>query len=217
MEKKISFTKVLSLILIIIIIASVAIPLVAFVSAKNEIDNIDIPSKIHDAVADYYKVSNRAEIRIDYAQKESKLDVLKVTDLIYIQKDRKDNDANADVLYEAMGSGIFSVDLNMAEIITDEERNSILVRIQEPKLECTADRFIDLYYKDGIFTSKKAANEFSFELQNESIKKIRKSISDNENYYKLAKDNAVKDIEGLFKKLNSDNKDLIVEVEFINW
>ena len=128
-------------------------------------------------------------------------------------------DAEAWIRFD--GIGIFTVSLQNADFILDEQRKSVLVRVPSPVMErvlIQPDEDDVLYTSDaGLFnnasdTGQQLVLSLTQKAQQDMIAKARS----NPEYYAQAKASAEKTITQLIKNLNPDLPDLIVEVEFID-
>lgn len=75
-------------------------------------------------------VSNRVTIDIQKVKEVSALEVLRVSDVNYIYDENDIRD-----WVSIYGYGVYTVDLRHSEIIVDNERKSVLVRVLHPKLD----------------------------------------------------------------------------------
>jgi frataxin-like iron-binding protein CyaY len=200
------------------------------VSSKIYQDFYDSSYKAAEAA---HHVSNDVSISIGSLREEQKLEVLKVSEVTYEQSKDEDRtwieeiidnfSKDAKVLYEIPGVGVFTVNLKSGEIVIDNERQYVLIRIPSPELsEFTIDyENVELLYfeKEGAFSYEKSAkagiDNAREHLQNAELT-LRQKITSNQEFYKSARNSAVNIITKLVKQLNPQLENLIVEVEFID-
>lgn len=116
-------------------------------------------------------------------------------------------------------SGTFTVDMHSAEIITDEQRKTVTVRIPRPELtDFTVDfDSAELINTSGIKISSpgKSASEYAHEAAEEDDPVLMEKMLENKVFCENARDAAQKKIIQLIKAENP-YEDVTVEVEFIN-
>ena len=171
----------------------------------------------YDRAEQNYHVRNTAAISIGDLEQTAQLEVLRAGDTEFITEDRDDNSGNVTAWLEVSGEGIFVVDLQAAEFIVDNVRQSVFVRLPNPELtnisitdatkRLFADDFWDGDYKEGVNLALKQRNEATLQIQ--------KSLLSNQYIYDNAKEVAKSMITNLVKQFNPDIPDLIVGVEFM--
>lgn len=165
-----------------------------------------------------YHVSNRAVISIGDVTRLTRLEVLTVSDSEFVIENESDNDQKITSWLEVQGIGVFTVDLQAAEFITDAQRQYVLVRVWKPELtNCTISSTGDHFWKNGIWNdSIKVGVELSREQMREGRQLVEDSIRRNRNFYDSALSAAESSIRSLVKSWNPDIPDLTVEIEFID-
>lgn len=128
-------------------------------------------------------------------------------------------DAEAWIRFD--GIGIFTVSLQNADFILDEQRKSVLVRVPSPVMErvlIQQDEDDVLYTSDaGLFNNASdTGQQLVLSLTQKAQQDMTAKARSNPEYYAQAKGSAEKTIIQLIKNLNPDLPDLTVEVEFID-
>ena len=121
---------------------------------------------------------------------------------------------------EVPGYGVFTVDLQSAEFIIDNERGYVLIRLPYPELsEFTIDyeNVEVLNFEDsGIFKNSAKVGEDLARKQLQSAElTMRQSVNSNQKYYQAAENDATNILLNLVKQLNPQIENLVVDVEFI--
>lgn len=169
---------------------------------------------------DSHHVSNEVAISISTVKEKSNLEVLKVSDVVYIITDAGDTKSGTTSWLKVNGTGIFTVNLTAAEYLVDNNRHYVLVRIPAPVLDTdniSIDSFESLFYKENKmnFSNSVQSGERLAQAQlNEAQQQIQEDFLASENYEKIAKTSAESMVEALIKGLNSEISDLQVQVEF---
>lgn len=165
-------------------------------------------------------VSNVASISIENVRKIGKLEVLSVNDRVYIISEEKDNDSGASVWISVPGQAAFTVDLEGAEYIIDNDRHYVLVRVPAPVLNLDTIKLGEaekLFFQEGKFSSKSSIGNGEDLAQNilrEARSTIQIEMESNQEYFQLAKNSATRLIISFVKAFNQDVDGLVVEVEF---
>lgn len=128
-------------------------------------------------------------------------------------------DAEAWIRFD--GIGTFTVSLQNADFILDEQRKSVLVRVPSPVMErvlIQQDEDDVLYTSDaGLFNNASdTGQQLVLSLTQKAQQDMTAKARSNPEYYAQAKASADKTITQLIKNLNPDLPDLTVEVEFID-
>lgn len=128
-------------------------------------------------------------------------------------------DAEAWIRFD--GIGIFTVSLQNADFILEEQRKSVLVRVPSPVMErvlIQQDEDDVLYTSDaGLFNNASdTGQQLVLSLTQKAQQDMTAKARSNPEYYAQAKASAEKTITQLIKNLNPDLPDLTVEVEFID-
>lgn len=178
-----------------------------------------------------YRVTNEAKIQIDSLKQESKLEVLKVRDMVYQLEEKDGNEAWWDavigiftkeptVWLEVPGEGVFTVDMKESEFIVDEERQYVLIRVPDLELsnfEIVYDDTKTLYYQDGGWMHN-AVGDGIDEVKSQveaAQNQLMRNIQSNQQFYKAAKEATKRILTDWVKKLNPEMPELVVEVEFM--
>lgn len=179
-------------------------------------------NKAYDKNYEKYKVSNKVEISISSLSEISKLEVLKVGDTEYVILDKNDkgNDYGVTCWIEVPGYAVFTVNLEAAECLLDEERQYVLIRVPYPETEAIAPDVANiskLFYKEGDIWkngSYSEGAELAQDLIQQGILLMQREIRKNEDFFLSAQKSAKRMIEGIVKNLNPLVENLVVEVEF---
>lgn len=176
------------------------------------------------------EVKSTATISIESIRKENKLEVLEVSDVEYVTTNAYDENGNlkdnsvktnnvVKIWAEIPGNGVFSVNLEQAEILVDNERKIVSIRLPDPELtECAINEseIKLLNSSTGIIFngSSKDGFEVGREVIIEGQKLIRNTLRTNVHYYDSAKNAAKRIVESLVRSVNKDIPELQVYVEF---
>lgn len=167
-----------------------------------------------------HHVSNDVAISISAVKEKSSLEVLKVSDVVYIVSDAEDTKSGTTSWLKVNGTGVFTVNLTAAEYLVDNNRHYILVRIPSPILDpdnISIESVESLFYKENKWSpdnSVQSGEQLAQAQLNEAQQRIQEDFLENENYDKIAKASAKSMVSALIKGLNSDIDDLQVNVEF---
>ena len=180
----------------------------------------EVRDKVVAAAAAEVHTSNDVAIVIGNLKDEAALEVLEVYNVAYIIEDAEDNESDIISWLEVPGKGVFTVDLKVSEFVVDNERNYVLARVPRPELtDCTIiyEKVNRLLFKNDAFNDSIGVGENLARQQLEDgYQRIKKSFVSNTKFYQSAQVSAENIIVNLIKSLNSEVKDLVVEVEFIN-
>ncbi len=192
---------------------------------------------IYDAAEASHHVSNEITISIGSLQEESKLEVLRVSDIVYeVTESGNPKTWTSIVLSSLMarimddsvqswmkvpGNGVFTVDLESAEFIIDNDDKYVLVRMMRPELsEFTIDyaNVEQIYFEDNalLHNPAKVGVDLAMEQLEDAQKELTDKINSSERFRDSACNAAVNIVTGFVKELNSDVPDLTVEIEFLN-
>lgn len=167
-----------------------------------------------------HHVSNDIGISLTSLQEVDKLEVLQVSDVEYVILDKEDNDQNITSWLEVPGTGVFTVDLVIAEYTVDVQRQYVHVRIPRPSLsEFSIDygNIKQLFWNDDIFNgSVKAGEDLVREQVREGSLLLKQYMTSNRMIYEGASDAAKRMVANLVEQFNPDVPNLTVEVEFID-
>lgn len=223
---------ILSVILVIICVASIFVikrSVILGVSAAKDRFSDVYSSARTDTYQDFwdtaYRISeashhvkNDVAISIGAVKEKSNLEVLKVSDAVYIVTDAKDTKSKTTSWLKVNGTGVFTVNLTAAEYLVDNSRRYILVRIPMPILDSISiDSFEPLLFNEKKWNrnnSVKNGEDLAQEQLREARQEIQNDFLKNQDYTTYAKNSAKSMIPALIKGLNPDIPDLQVEVEF---
>lgn len=157
---------------------------------------------------------DRATISITEIREVARLEVLRASDVKYMISDKD----GLSVWISVPGNGTFTVDMQRAEIVTDEVNNSISIRIPKPEmLNCTINydgvEKIHFENKKWIFDNVSDGTERYSEMMKEAQEQFKTSL--NSSFFREnAEKNARRMVTSLAHDANPDNPDLKVYVDF---
>lgn len=191
----------------------------AYDKAKPESENIgyeNTEKKLFGLGEKRYHTSNRIDISIDGIEKDHFLETLKVKEIDYYIHNGDEN-IKSKAWYKIIGEGTFVVNMDLAEIITDEERNYILIKVPLPTLQTDAFNVTveQFYFDKGNFEGIKKGEELASMAEKEGYKKIKAKILGKQEYFKCAKNSAKSQLINLAKECNP-GIDVNVDVEFFD-
>lgn len=174
-----------------------------------------------------YYTKNRVDITIGDLKEQNKLEVLQVSCVDYAITSDEDKGklsfitdkltGTHDYWIEIPGSGVFVVNMQEAEFITDNERDYVLVRIPQPEL---GPFKVDVGGIKPLVTSEGGKAKEGIDVANESIKegerRMTQEIMNNQDYYTKASESARFILTNLIKQLNPKRENLVVDVEFVD-
>ena len=173
----------------------------------------------YDAAESNYHVKNRAIITLSGIRETAELEVLSISDIVYVTKDKGDI-FDTLLWLQVPGTGVFTLDLAGGEFLVDNERRSVYVRLPKPTL--SADNItidysnVQVLQKDSSWISSSIleGEELVKQQLNEAQIKIREDIMSNKDYYEYAEESARSLLETWIHAVNKDVEDLTVEIEF---
>ena len=190
--------------------------------------------KAYDISEENHHVSNQVSITLGSLKEQAKMEVLKISTVEYKTPEDDEGDVIENILssistffkgnvvswLEVPGYGVFTVDLQSAEFIIDNERGYVLIRLPSPELsEFTIDyeNVEILNFEDsGIFKNPVKIGEDLARKQLQSAElTMRQNANSNQDYYQAAEKGAAKILSNLVKQLNPQIENLVVDVEFI--
>lgn len=180
-------------------------------AVKNAMD------KAKAFVDEHFHVSNQVEISVNNIQAEQKLEVFKVSDVVYVVTE---NDNSTVSWLQVQGSGTFTVDLSMAEYVVDNIHQYVLVRVPKPALESkdiAIDSWKSLLFRENkwnVFRSASSGEGLARDQLAEAQSQIQNHFLENESYFKMAESMAISMIQRLVSSANVNAPDIQVEVEF---
>ena len=176
--------------------------------------------KAYEIAEKTHHVSNDVTISLNAVKEKSNLEVLKISDVVYIIDDGKENDSGTISWLKVNGTGVFTVDLKAAEYLVDNSRCRVMIRVPTPVLDnknISIDDFESLLFNENKWepsNSIKNGEELAREQLSEAQSKMQEDFEANENYSKLAKSLTESMLRTLIQSLNPDIPDLEVDVEF---
>lgn len=125
--------------------------------------------------------------------------------------------ANSEAWYKIIGTGVFTVDMALAEIIVDEERNYILIRVPQPTLQPNLFnvKMEEFHFDSRGFEGIAVGGALAAKAQMEGCENIKNKILASQAYYDCAKSAAVAQLVKMAEDCNPDIK-IKVDVEFFD-
>lgn len=164
-------------------------------------------------------VSNDTLITLSSIKEAKDLEVLCVYDTLYDVLETKEKTTS---WLKVAGSGTYTVNLNAAEFIVDNERAYVLVRVPKPELKSKDvkldnEKMDKIYFKENGFSLASSGKD-GFALGIEQHARAQQLLEDdfksNDQYLNWAEESTIRTIQTLIKSLNRDVENLQVEVEF---
>lgn len=159
---------------------------------------------------------NQGTISIVEVRETANLEVMKVSDVVYVI----DDDKGTQSWLKATGMGVYTVNLAAGEYLIDDERQYVLVRVPRPELATVnLDETEPLLIKDNkiSFNGSVSKGEDLAQTQRaEAQMKLTEDIESNQTFYQNAEESAKTLIESLVRKFNPKVEDLKVDVEFFD-
>ena len=173
----------------------------------------------YNAAENDYHVKNQAVITLSGIRETAELEVLSVSDIVYMIKNKNDI-FDTRLWLEVPGTGVFTVNLAAGEFLVDNERNSVYVSLPRPSV--SADTIeVDLgnvkvleEESHAIGSSILEGEELVLQQLKEAQIKIREDIMSNKDYNEYAEESARSLLETWIRAVNKDVEDLTVEIEF---
>lgn len=187
----------------------------AYVDAKAQSDSAThdvIKDKIIAAGEERYHTSNELSITIEAIKKQGLLNVLEVKDIYYYIG--SENNKKSEAWYKFIGTAQYVVNMNFAEIIVDETRNHIFIRVPKPILQNGISIKTEQYhFEKHFFESVADGVEIAREAELKGREELENSIKNNSKHYEYAESAAKEKIIELAKDFNP-HIEVKVEVEF---
>ncbi len=181
-----------------------------------------------------HHVSNDVSITIGTLQEQAKLEVLTISEVEYVTPDDEEKKnifetiANtvtgwfkSDVIswLEVPGHGVFTVDLQSAEFIIDNQRQYVLIRVPRPELTNFTIDYSNVQLlkieDNGLFkNSAKVGEDVAREQLQSAELSMRQNANTNQAFYKSACDSTEKILKTLVAQLNPKLPGLTIDVEF---
>lgn len=174
----------------------------------------------YDAGEAQYHVANKALISLGEIRETAVLEVLSVSDIVYLIQNPDSENKNVTSWLEVPGSGVFTVNLSVGEFLVDDERQAVYVRLPKPELlpdNITIDHEnvkTLLFRSNSLETSIADGERLAMEQMNEARTRIAEEIGGSLQYYEYAEKSARTLLENLIRAINIDISDLKVEIEF---
>lgn len=170
---------------------------------------------------DAFHTTNHAKIEVGPALETSDLEVLTVCATVLVHNSKKD------IYEEITGYSHFSSDLKAAEYMIDDERQTVYIRLPEPKLmePVTLDednlRVYNLesdgkisYAIQGLKGSIQNGEREAVAMRDEASAEILSLLKNDPAYMNEAKESAQSMISALVREINPTVDDLKVVIEF---
>ena len=188
-------------------------------TAKNEASNTayqKTADKIINIGEERYHVHNEVNITVESISLEPKLEVLDVEDVSYQIFDEEDKRTKSTAWYRFSGKGTYTINMELSEIIVDEERNYILIRVPKPVLsDFKITNREMLLFKEKGWESISDGYNLARTAETQAFEEIRQSLSSNQDFYQAATNSAETILKNLAIQSNPEIK-IEVEVEFFN-
>ncbi len=169
-----------------------------------------------------HHVSNSVLIDIAEIKKTAKLEILRVQDTEFIIENAEDNDENITAWLQVSGNGVFTIDLQTAQFLTNQEKKSVIIKLPKPQLtECTLDEgsIEKLLFKNQIFQNEtpREGESLADKQTKEAYARIKDEFMTNPIYVKSAEQSAENILCSWIKELNQDIPELTVEIKFVDY
>lgn len=165
-----------------------------------------------------YHTHNAISVSLNDIQEVAKLEVLQLYDTEYEIETPDDNDDNTQLWLKIPGKGCYTVNLQAAEFIIDEDREYVLARIPYPELSnitVDEDNTETLLVESGVFNRDYSTGEDLISKHMASAQtKIKKAFERDQRSYKSAQEAARRSVISIVKQLNPTVTNLTVDVEF---
>lgn len=189
----------------------------------------------YDKAEEAHHTTNNLSISVGTLESTSDLEVLKISDVAYETPDVENQGWFEELVKNVMGffdgdmiswlevpaNGVFTVNLQAAEFIIDEEQQYVLIRVPEPELTQFSIDYenveVLLFEKGGAFkdSAKYGSDKAIEQLQNAELTMMQ-NANNNQEFYKRARESTKMILSTLVKQLNPKMPDLRVEVEFMD-
>lgn len=161
--------------------------------------------------------SQTLEISIKNVEKIAKLEVVKA-EVPYISSVEKDPKTGAYVAIKFFGDAVFTVDMNKAEFLTDQERRTVDVFLPsvEMRYSINNEKSDLLFFKNNLANDSYAEGTELFRRLHDSAyigiqDKLLSSV-----YMQKASEMALQLVEGYIRRINNSVENLKVSVQFRN-
>ena len=227
-HKKKKTTLIMVLVVIALFVLCVALLAISFSIKKDAVQDAynsmkseardtayaEMGQKIFNIGEKRYHVGNEVGITVKNLENVSSLEALEITEIYYHIDEGKEK-TKSQAWYKVTGTGVYTVNMELAEIITDDERNYILIRVPSPTLQTddfdvTVEQF---HFENKNFEEVEAGEEIAVKAEKEGYKNIKSSILSNQDYFNCAKNAAESQLIKLAKECNPDIE-IEADVEF---
>ena len=185
-------------------------------------------SEVYDRFREYayelseaeHHVSNRVSISVSQVKEKAELEVLKVSDVVYIITDNSETKNGTVSWLKIHGNGVFTVNLAAAEILVDSVRQYVLIRVPSPELDeknIDIDNYESIHFEENKWrraNSISAGENLARDQLSEAKQRIQEDFEASQDYSELAKQSSKSTLAALIKGFNPDVEDLEVDVEF---
>ena len=188
---------------------------------NTQADTYDTYHDIAFSIAESsHHIHNDVIINIIDVKKEPKLEALRVSDIVYICTDKGETASKTQSWIKVYGSGVFTVNLNAAEFVTDASRQHILIRVPKPILtsdNIKIDSYENLLFSENTWNrdnSVHSGRSLAQDQLREAMQRMQDDYRANEQYSKMAETSAKSMLSAIIKSLNPDIANLQVDVEY---
>ena len=167
-----------------------------------------------------YHVKNRAMISLGNIRETAVLEVLSISDIAFMIEDPTAENKNIQSWLEVPGTGVFTVNLAAGELLADDERMMVYVRLPKPELlpmNISIDHAnvkVLRFSSNALLSSVSEGEQLAGKQLNEARTKILEDIGSNVQYYECAENSARLLLENWIRAVNSGIPELKVEIEF---
>ncbi len=174
-------------------------------------------AKGYDNGFEDYRTVNDVTIRLEEVRKTAKLEVMKVSSVVYIH-DTGALEGKVAAWLKVSGTGVYTVDMAAGEYVVDNENRYVLVRVPEPELSQVeiTDKEKKLYRDKRWFTNGDPGQgvELAIAQLAQAQTELTEDIRNNQYANDSLENNAGIVISALVRSLNPDIPGLTVDVEF---
>lgn len=164
-----------------------------------------------------FRTVNDVTIRLEDVRKTAKLEVMKVSSVVYIH-DTGALEGKVVAWLKVSGTGVYTVDMTAGEYVVDNGNRYVLVRVPEPELSQVevTDKEKKLYRDKRWFTNGDPGQGVDLAIAQlaQAQTELTEDIRNNRYANDSLENNARIVISALVRSLNPDIPDLAVDVEF---
>lgn len=168
-------------------------------------------------------VKNIVDIQIVDVEKCSNLEVMKVSNFDYAISNSSDNSENIDYVFEVTVTGTYCVNMQLSEFLIDNKNKTVTVRVPYPSLTDFEPECEMLYFSKNGKALKSFSNgnyregvDFARQQLMECRAKIENDLQYDQANNLKAEEMARNTLTNIIMRLNPDEPDLKVIVEFDN-